>query len=409
MKSFSDIFKNYIEIKRLPASINESIINSTFIDTKNRSMRIEADCQETVKRDDIFLAEDMIKKSVLALSDCRYEPHYDSSLFDLSYYQELIKELKRRNASLNGTLNDSEVQIRDNELIIELKHGGKDFLLQQKFDKNLSDLISKEFGIKLNVRLTGITIVDSESDAYIERQKQAEEKVIREAQISHMQEYESMMQTANERKNSFDKKPAAVLPAASSEIEFRDKDHLIPTYIPESANPVYGAPIHGDVLPLDHLTQESGKVIIWGQIFAMDSKSTKDNKKKIVTVSITDFRGSANIKIIDTNEKCAPILDLKKGMSILVRGEAQFDNFDKDVNVMTRAISVVAVPKVVDKAEKKRVELHLHTNMSAMDAVSSAGDLVKRAYEWGMPAIAITDHGVAQAYPDAMNACDAIA
>ena len=179
MKSFSDIFKNYIEIKRLPASINESIINSTFIDTKNRSMRIEADCQETVKRDDIFLAEDMIKKSVLALSDCRYEPHYDSSLFDLSYYQELIKELKRRNASLNGTLNDSEVQIRDNELIIELKHGGKDFLLQQKFDKNLSDLISKEFGIKLNVRLTGITMVDSESDAYIERQKQAEEKVIR--------------------------------------------------------------------------------------------------------------------------------------------------------------------------------------------------------------------------------------
>ena len=223
MKSFSDIFKNYIEIKRLPASINESIINSTFIDTKNRSMRIVADCQETVKRDDIFLAEDMIKKSVLALSDCRYEPHYDSSLFDLSYYQELIKELKRRNASLNGTLNDSEVQIRDNELIIELKHGGKDFLLQQKFDKNLSDLISKEFGIKLNVRLTGITMVDSESDAYIERQKQAEEKVIREAQISHMQEYESMMQTANERKNSFDKKPAAVLPAASSEIEFRDK------------------------------------------------------------------------------------------------------------------------------------------------------------------------------------------
>ena len=163
-------------------------------------MRIVADCQETVKRDDIFLAEDMIKKSVLALSDCRYEPHYDSSLFDLSYYQELIKELKRRNASLNGTLNDSEVQIRDNELIIELKHGGKDFLLQQKFDKNLSDLISKEFGIKLNVRLTGITMVDSESDAYIERQKQAEEKVIREAQISHMQEYESMMQTANDPK-----------------------------------------------------------------------------------------------------------------------------------------------------------------------------------------------------------------
>ncbi len=410
LKKFREIFGDYFDINELPSSVNESMITKTVIDSKNRTMQLSADCAELVKRDDIFHAEDMIKNSVLALYGCRYEPHYESGLFDISYYPELVKELKRRNASLNGTLNDSEVQIRDKDFVIDLKHGGKDFLIQQKFDKNLSELIRNEFGITFNVRLTGITNIDSDSDAYIEKQKIAEEKVIREAQIAQMQEYESMMQTANDRKASFEKKSIKpVVTSAQSEIAFRDKDHLIPTYIPESANPIYGAPIHGDVLSLDRLTQESGRVIVWGQIFGIDSKDTKDNKKKIITISITDFRGSANLKIIDTNEKCSPILDLKKGMSILVRGEAQFDSFDKDVNIMTRAISVVAVPKVVDKAEKKRVELHLHTNMSAMDAVSSAGDLVNRAYEWGMPAIAITDHGVAQAYPDAMNACDAIA
>lgn len=410
MNKFAEIFRNYINVDQLPEAISESIVKRTGIDIHSRTLSIDAECPSLIDKEDIYTVEDMIRKSVLALYGCDFYPHYDSSLFDIDYYPQLLKELKRRNASLNGTLNDSTAEINNKEIVIDLRHGGKDFLLEQKFDKNLSELIKNEFGLSFNVRLKGITKIDSESDEYIEKQRQTEEKVIREAQIAQMEQYENMMQTANDRKASFEKKSVkTVKPAASSEIEFRDKDHLIPSYIPESANPIYGAPIHGDVLPLNMLTQESGKVIIWGQIFGIESKDTKDNKKKIITISITDFRGSANIKLIDTNEKCAPVLELKKGMSILVRGEAQYDSFDRDVNVMTRAISVVAIPKVVDKSEKKRVELHLHTNMSAMDAVSSAGELVNRAYEWGMPAIAITDHGVAQAYPDAMNACDAIA
>ena len=410
MKSFIEVFRNYIDVSKLPAALTESIVSNTVIYSQERTMTIRLEAAGLISRSDIFAAEDMICRSVLALYSCRIEPHYDSTLFDTEYYLQLVLELKRRNASLNGTLNDSSAEIIGKEIIIDLKHGGKDFLVSQGFDKNLSALIRSEFDLSFDVRFTGITRIDNESDAYIEKQRILEEKVIREAQISKMEQYEDMMNTANERKAEIEKKQTvSVKPASSAEIEFRDSDNLVPAYIPESANPIYGSPIHGDVLPLDHLNQGSGRVIVWGQIFSIESKDTKDNKKKIITISITDFRGSANLKLIDTNEKCAPVLALKKGMSILARGEAQFDNFDHDVNVMTRAISVVAVPKLVDKAEKKRVELHLHTNMSAMDAITSAGELVNRAYEWGMPAIAITDHGVAQAYPDAMNACDAIA
>ena len=409
MKKFSELFAKYIDITRIPASVNESTILGVKVDTTERSMEIDAQCSELIDRGMIFEAENMLKSSVLNLSKCFFIPHYDSSLFDASYYPQLVLELKRRCATLNGTLNDSTIEHRNNTLYIDLKHGGKEVLLNQKFDRNLHDLIKNEFGLDLNVEFCGVLSIDAESDAYIEKQKINEEKAVRQSQVEKVEQYESMMNTANQRKAFYDSKETKKpVPSFSSEVELRDPKDPYPKYIPESANPIYSVLIHGEAEPISQISQASGKVIIWGQIFSIESRDTKDNKKKIISISITDFTGSVSVKVIDTNERCEPILNLKNGTAILVRGEAQYDTYEKDLIVMAKAISVVALPKIVDKAEKKRVELHLHTNMSAMDAVTSAGELVKRAYSWGMPAIAITDHGVAQAYPDAMNACDDI-
>ncbi len=406
MKKFEEFFSNYLDLSKVCPAIKESEILHINIDTSARSMAIEAKCPALADHKDIIDTENIIKSSILNLSDCRFMPRYDGELFDLDYYPQLILELKRRCISLNGTLNDSSVSLDGNRLIVELKHGGKDLLVSQKFDRNLSELIHKEFGISLNVGYSGILTIDSESSSYIEKRKTEEEKVLRDAQIQQMAEYDSMMQTANEKKA--EKKPVNIAPVSSMELEIRDNDHLIPSYVPESANPIFGGPVHGDTIPLNQITGNSGKVVIWGEIISIDVVDAKSGKTKIITITLTDYRGSGTVKMIEANEKCQPVLDLKKGMCVLIRGEAEYDNFLHDVAVRARAISVVALPKIVDNAEKKRVELHLHTNMSAMDGVTSAGDLVKRAFDWGMPAIAITDHGVAQAYPDAMNARDAI-
>lgn len=409
MNKFAEFFTEYIDVSKLPSALADSEIISVQMDTQERYMEIDAQCAELISRPDIFAAEDMIKNSKLALAVFIFQPHYDSALFELNYYPQLVLELKRRSATLNGTLNDSTISLFKNTLTVNLKHGGKSLLVKQKFDKNLAELIQREFGISVNVEFSGVFEIDNESDVYIEQQKITEERLIREAQIEQMEQYEAMMNTANERKASFEKKPVNLAPTVTHEIEIRDENNLVPTYIPESANPIYGSPIHGEVTPLNRITQNSGRVIIWGEIIAIEAIDARKSKSKIITITITDFRGSAVIKVIDPPEKCSAVLELKKGMTILARGEAKYDDFMHDVSIMVRAISTVSVPKIVDKAEKKRVELHLHTNMSAMDGISSAGDLIKRAYDWGMPAIAITDHGVAQAYPDAMNACDAIA
>ncbi len=409
LNRFGDFFQKYADITKIKKNINNSEIRNVQIDDKKRSLVIEAECSELIPRADIFAAEDVIRSSILELSSCTFSPHYDSELFDTDYYPELVLELKRRNASLNGTLNDSSITLEGSRLTIELSHGGRDILINQKFDRKLSDLIRNEFGISVDVGFSGVLTVDGESSQYIEKQKITEERLIREMQIEQMENYESMMNTANERKASANQKQVNLSPTILPEIEFRDENNIIPTYAPESANPIYGSPIHGDVTPLNRITEGSGKVIVWGNIIDIEIiDMKKDPKSKIITITITDYRGSSYVKLMSNIDRCRAVTELKKGMNILVRGEAKYDDFKKDISIMAAAISTVAVPKVVDNAEKKRVELHLHTNMSAMDGMTSAGDLVRRANEWGMSAIAITDHGVAQAYPDAMNACDAI-
>lgn len=407
MSTFSECFKNYIDMEKLPLSLSGSNILNIQIDSEEREIKINIEASSLIDRKSFFTAEQMICNR-LDLSKCRIYPKYAASLFNEAYYPELVLELKRRCATLNGTLNDSFVKLEKERLIVNLQHGGKNILQQQGFDKKLAAIIRDEFGLSFTVAFDGMLSIDSDSQAYIEQQRINDEKALREAKLSAMEEYEATMRASAERKAKLAPKKPKEAPAAAEETEIREGSSLMPRIIPESASAIYGGRIKGELFQLRNISPEAGRIIFWGDIFSVDVRSTRDNKKKIISIGLTDYTGSVTVKVIDLNEKCKGVLELKKGMSILVRGESQFDKYEHDITVMASAICIVAKQKIVDKAEKKRVELHLHTNMSAMDAVTSAGDLVKRAYEWGMPAIAITDHGVAQAYPDAMNACDAI-
>lgn len=407
MNKFSDFFGKYLDIGQFPDIIRDCDIVNVRINSQTRSMDIFAQFPSIVDKDTLYNVEKQICKSIFELFQCRIYPKYPSELFEEGYYPELVKELKRRYASLNGTLKDSTARLSDDRITVMLQHGGKKILTEQDFDKKLSALIREEFGLNYTTVFDGITTIDSDSEAYIEQQKINEEKVLREKQLEEQELYESTMKAADAHKAKYAKKPAAV-PAANAEVEIREGIYIKPTYIPESAYAVYGGNIKGDLFQLRNISPESGRIVFWGEIFSVDVRDTRDNKRKIISLTVTDYTGSVTVKVLDLNEKCKGVLELKNGDCILVKGDAQMDKYDHDITVMADAVCRVSKVKVVDNAPEKRVELHLHTNMSAMDAVTSAGALVKRAYSWGMPAIAITDHGVAQAYPDAMNACDEI-
>lgn len=167
---------------------------------------------------------------------------------------------------------------------------------------------------------------------------------------------------------------------------------------------IIGRSINENIVDIRSVNETSGVVAICGDIFKKEIIETKTGRK-IVTFFITDYTSSIVVKFFPRPKEADKIIDeIKEGLYCKVRGEAINDPYAKEVVIMAKDIVKSSKIEKMDTAEEKRVELHLHTQMSAMDAVTSTSDLVKRAAKWGHQAIAITDHGVVQAYPEAMEA-----
>ena len=245
MNKFSDFFGKYLDISGFPDKVREGDILGIRIDSEKRIMELSVKLAELVDKETLFRIEKTICESILNLFQCHIYPKYDADLFRESYYPELAKEMKRRYASLNGTLNDSAARMAGEELVITLQHGGQDILLQQGFEKKLSELIKEEFGLHYRIVLEGVLTIDADSAAYIEQQKINEEKVLREQQIAEQEQYESMMQSAAAHKAQTQKK--AVPQPVQSEIEIRQGAFLNPACIPDSAVTIYGSHIKGEL------------------------------------------------------------------------------------------------------------------------------------------------------------------
>ena len=180
----------------------------------------------------------------------------------------------------------------------------------------------------------------------------------------------------------------------------------------KDSNPdvIYGRDFEGDTIPLESITGEMGEVIIRGQVMDVEAREIR-NEKTILIFPVTDFTDSINVKMFLRNEQVPEVSEhIKKGAFLKLRGVTTIDRFDSELTIG----SITGIKKIgsfasqrMDTSPQKRVELHCHTKMRDMDGVTDAKALVKRAYEWGHPAIAITDHGVVQAFPEANHCFDA--
>lgn len=279
----------------------------------------------------------------------------------------------------SGVISDADWDYQDGKMQIFVKHNMAYYLSQKKLDDAVAKLVQEETGLAMSVQFKNVQ--SSEEDrARMEQEQQTKTEEL-------LQQIASATQAAEQAKVSAE--VGAVSEAVSRGILFGKEFTGTPVKIVDTKIP-------------------GESVIVEGNIFNIEPREIK-GEKYIVSFDITDKSDSTTVKffvkrsVFDNELKDK----IKKDAYLRVQGEVQFDKYAKEINIMAKAIMTAqAPPPRMDTAEEKRVELHLHTQMSSMDGVTPVKTYIKRAIEWGHKAIAITDHGVVQAFPDAMNAAD---
>ena len=170
---------------------------------------------------------------------------------------------------------------------------------------------------------------------------------------------------------------------------------------------IYGRDFDDPSIPVSDIIEGIGEVTVTGEVSAFESRELR-NERKLVTFDVTDYTDTIRVKIFPKEEEQDSLFtNVKTGAFITLKAQASVDKFDGELSLgYVKGIKKAADFRNVriDSEPEKRVELHCHTKMSDMDGVSDVVDLMKRAAQWGHPAIAITDHGVVQSFTDAFHA-----
>lgn len=307
---------------------------------------------------------------------------YPTDTFTLDYVHQLINKLRMQVRAINGFCNGCDITQNNDEITIKLKRGGIEFLQRERFQERLSDLIFNEFNLRFKISLL---------NEY------------------NQQEYESIQQANSERlSNEYVPMPQQYIssPPVPTKIQsIPNNSNYQFEYNVNDKSTMFGKEVKGKPISINEAyTHDNENVIICGNVIKVEKTETK-NGNIIFTFDVTDYTNSITCKkfLNKSKDDIQSFDSIKNGSTLLISGKIKFDTYAKTYILEPRNVSETKREEKNDIAEVKRVELHCHTIMSSMDAVTPASELIKRAFNWGHKAIAITDHGNLQSFPEAMN------
>ena len=399
MQRFEDVFGKYIEKKCDSQALRQSDVAGLQIATEENAVRITLSSVALISHAAIAEAQRSIAMGLLARV-VEIKVHYPAELLGEEAFLLIIDYLKAANVPVNGFFRRAVITYENERFTVKLPEGIAAFLEPLALPGKIAAQADELFGVRPQVSF--VPVPDYEL-------KPVEEPapVMGEApEVPPPPEEAPPWEEAPIPPAETESAPAAKAPAKPRAPK-KEKANI--PYDETTKKPVGNyRPVKGAPVPIGSLGLDSGSAVIWGDIFSVDCRDTRDKNHFIMSIAITDYTGSINLKIFDELSLKPKLGDLKPGMTVLVQGDISYDKYDRDMVMRPRHINTVKKNVLTDDAPVKRVELHLHTTMSAMDGVSTAEDLVKRAHSWGHPAVAVTDHGVVQAFPEVMNTVEKI-
>ncbi|WP_024614721.1 PolC-type DNA polymerase III [Clostridium sp. Ade.TY] len=307
------------------------------------------------------------------------------------YWSDVVLDIVKKNPLSKNVLYSKNKEILNGNIIV-IKYGSEaivNHLKKKDIEKKVAYQIRDIFGKKIKLELKYDSSLEDEN--YEENKAKENKKIVDDVlQGRIIQKGESPKEKKKENKEHQKKQQNEGYQKFKKE--------------PKGENTILGRNISQEAINISEIDETSGYVAVIGEVFKTEIIETRTGKM-ILTFFITDYTSSITVKCFLRDKDKEEVLDnVKKGLYCKVRGEAIYDTYAREVVIMGRDIVKMKKIERVDGAENKRVELHLHTNMSTMDGMSSASKMIERAAKWGHEAIAITDHGVVQAFPDAQSA-----
>ncbi len=363
---FLHMFSEYAPPEELRAALSQAVVAAADIDQGARTVCVAVHSPRYIPRRLLEQAEKDVA-ALYGLRSVRIEAAHPASELEKIEPEELMELFVSRDSMTRGTLAGARWSWQGTDLTVSLAANGKDGLL--KLVPAVERVLRERFAAPVSIHVQAGSPLEGQAlfDAM---------ESMRGAVLEHLP-------APAQRQGSGPEKAAAA---------------------PSEA--IYGKPFRGSAAAMKDLDLDMGTVIVEGRVFRVDHKELKKRSAWVIKFDMTDNTGSIRISRFMEAGEAKPILDaVTEGCALRVQGKLIEDRFENEMVLKPYAMMPFSMPKRRDTAPgDKRVELHLHTTMSNMDALTPTAEAVKQAAAWGHRAIAITDHGVAQSFPDAMKA-----
>ena len=381
-------------------------------------IRVSIYSRHLIQKKDIYEVERMLKQQLFARSHIQVtvreqydlsEQYTPENLMN-EYYDSFLMELDQKSVVERNMLQNASYEFENGNILCLtltdtiVAQGKKDSLSEY-----LTGVFAERFQRPVEIRVLYEKAKDSKlkyNEAKLEQEveairEQSEAVKAKKAQAQEQKEEKKEEKSASKSTSGGENSNKS---SAKSSKSFGKGSYSFVRKATDDPNLIYGRDFDDETIELQNVLGEMGEITIRGKVISMETREIR-NEKTIIMFAVTDFTDSIMVKMFVRNDQLADILgDIKTGAFLKLKGVTTVDRFDSELNIQ----SVVGIKKIsdftesrVDTAPEKRVELHCHTKMSDMDAVTDVTTLLKQAHDWGHPAMAVTDHGVVQAFTDA--------